>query len=273
MPWTLDPAAPPAAELHRLLLAQGQRAAEALAGPDLDRGVHEARKASKRARALLRSARRALPFSVYRAELTRFRDAARSIAASRDAAVRLQTFDLFAAGRWPEVRRALVDAARAAHLPGAVDAAREAFARPPSLPDTLDREAWIAGIADRYRAGRRARPEATTAAPEDFHAWRRATKDHLYLLQLLRPLWPPVLDALADATDALQERLGLHQDLHVLREWLSATGLGDAELARRLGRRAADLRRTTLREGQRVYSLPAPAWEGWIRRLWPPGPA
>lgn len=273
MPWTLDPSAPPAAELHRLLTAQGQRAAEALAGPDLDRGVHEARKASKRARALLRSARRALPGAVYRAELARFRDAARSIAASRDATVRLQTFDLLSAGRWPEVRRALVDAARAAHPAGAVDAALEAFARPPGLPDTLDREAWIAGIADRYRAGRRAMPEAATAPPADFHAWRRATKDHLYLLQLLRPLWPPVLDALADATDALQERLGLHQDLCVLREWLGANGLGDPELTRRLGRRAADLRRATLREGHRVYALPARGWEGWLDRLWPSGPA
>lgn len=268
MAWSLDPTAPVGAELRRLLDEQGHRAAEALRGPDLDRGVHEARKSSKRARALLRSTEGALPEAARRAELARFRDAARLVAASRDAAVRVATFDLLAAGRWPEVRAELVAAAGEERDPAAVRTAAEAFDREVILPEEVDRERWIGGIAARYRAGRKGMPARATEAPERFHAWRRATKDQLYLLQVLRPLWPAMLDVMASATDALQERLGLHQDLCVLREWLVEHRPSEEELLRKLHRRAAGLRRAALREGARFYALPPRGLEVWLRRLW-----
>lgn len=269
MSWTLDPLAPAGAEVSRLLQEQVQLAVEALGGPDPDRGVHEARKAGKRARALLRAAEGMLPEPARRAELRRLRDAARCIAPSRDAAVRLRTFDRIARDTGPELRAVLAQEAAQVHAePQALAQARAAFAAGGPLVLDGGWDELIEGIAACYRRGRQRFPADAGAAPERFHAWRRSAKDHLYHLQALRSAWPAVFDGLAQEADRLQDELGQHQDLCVLEGWLAArTGPDDAELHRRLRRRASRLRRRALQRGGRVFAMPPRALAAWLRAL------
>ena len=72
---------------------------------------------------------------------------------------------------------------------------------------------------------RRGRP----ATAEDFHAWRKATKDLWYAVRLFEPAWPGPLDALAAELHALSQLLGDEHDLTVLRGALGDAG-GDPPL-------------------------------------------
>ena len=83
-----------------------------------------------------------------------------------------------------------------------------------------------------YRKGRSAWRTAE-AAPTvaNLHEWRKRAKDLRYALDLFEPLWPPVLEALADETDALGDRLGEDHDLALLRRFVRDV-LGDAPPSR-----------------------------------------
>src|SRR5262249_2675480 len=84
--------------VRRLLRKELGKALEALQGADPlpDEAVHAARKALKRARALLRLLRDALGSRVYRRENARLRDAARPLTAVRDARILVDVFDQLA---------------------------------------------------------------------------------------------------------------------------------------------------------------------------------
>ena len=76
--------------VRRVARGQLDLATEALedgSAQNRDEAVHEARKALKRLRALVRVARDELGDDVYRRENVAFRDAGRKLAGSRDAAV------------------------------------------------------------------------------------------------------------------------------------------------------------------------------------------
>lgn len=265
MGWRLDIEATAAEEVARLLRDQSQAATEALSGEDRAKGVHEARKASKRCRALLRAARPGWPAEAWREAFDRYRDAARAIATARDAAVRLQTFDGLADGRWPAVREALLAAVAAeAHAPVGVGDALLAFATPVEVPEGLRRRHLVAGVGALYRRARAERPATLDAPPAAFHEWRKRVKDHLYHLQLLAPAWPEVLDPWADAVDGVAEALGAHQDLCVLQEWLVAAAHDVPELHDTLSACAAARRKEALDAAARPLGLRGRVFEAWI---------
>ncbi|MBL9107404.1 MAG: CHAD domain-containing protein [Myxococcales bacterium] len=243
--------------------------------------VHGARKASKRVRALLRVIRAALPGPRFRAANYGLRDAARGLAAARDAAVALATFDELvplpdaalaavrdglraAAEREPAARPdapALTsgEQGEAAREDGVLVAAAAALERVRAgLGDGLAGEelTWDVladGLETAYRQGRLAMRAAFTA-PEDeaFHDWRKRAKDLWYQVQLVRDACEPVLGGLEELLDELGERLGDDHDLAVLAAQPAAAG--QVELAASIARRRERLRREAWDLGRKIYA-------------------
>ncbi len=238
--------------------------------------VHGARKATKRVRALLRLVRAGLAAPRFRAANLGLRDAARGLAAARDAVVALATFDDLVPIPGDElapVRAALLAAADAS---GTAGVGPELLAR---AADALDRVhaklseglagralTWDhleAGLWDSYAEGRRAM-RAAFDNPDDeaFHAWRKRVKDLWYQTQLLNGLCEPVLAAQERLLADLGDRLGDDHDLAVLAAQPPAVGL--PALAEILAARRRTLRRDAWRLGQQIY---AERPRAFLRRL------
>ena len=238
--------------------------------------VHGARKASKRVRALLRLVRAGLAAPRFRAANLGLRDAARGLAAARDAVVALATFDDLVPIPGDElapVRAALLAAAEASGTAGvgpellarAADALDRVHAQ---LSDGLVGRAltWDhleAGLRDSYAEGRRAM-RAAFAHPDDeaFHAWRKRVKDLWYQTQLLNGLCEPVLAAQERLLADLGDRLGDDHDLAVLAAQPAAVGL--PALTAVIDERRRTLRRDAWRLGQQIY---AERPRAFLRRL------
>jgi hypothetical protein len=111
------------ATTYRLQPGEGTSEGVRRIARDIGKAVHEARKAFKRLRALLRLARDELGDEVYQRENTVFRDAGRELSGVRDAAVLVETFDDVVArygdglpdDAFAGLREALAAEARSAH--------------------------------------------------------------------------------------------------------------------------------------------------------------
>ncbi len=90
--------------IRRIVVEQSSKAAGELAGenPDIHDGVHNARKAFKKIRSLLRLARKDLGKDLYKKENKRFRNAKNRLASVRDAEAMIETFDALSE-RFPAV--------------------------------------------------------------------------------------------------------------------------------------------------------------------------
>jgi CHAD domain-containing protein len=243
MSYRLDLTAPVPDALRAVLVERLEHAHDALRDADPDaaaEAVHGARKDIKKARALLRLARPALPEGTYRSENEALRDIARSLTAAREADVLAETFELVAArlvGRVPEleldalrVRVAeLAAALRPTETGGAgaipeqtVSALAAAAARARALElDGCDTDTLVAGSVRAYARGARALAVAQDdTTPANLHDWRKRAKDLWYQQRLLRDAWPEVLKAQADAADQLTKLLGDDHDLAQLAEHL-----------------------------------------------------
>jgi CHAD domain-containing protein len=55
---------------------------------------------------------------------------------------------------------------------------------------------------------------------ESFHEWRKQVKYLWYHVRLLQPLWPALLQQLADEVKVLSDYLNADHDLAMLREWV-----------------------------------------------------
>jgi CHAD domain-containing protein len=251
--------------------------------------VHEARKHLKKARALLRLVRPALPKRAYRDENAALRELARALSAARDADVLVETTDKLAArfaGQLPaetfaELGERLAAEADAARPEGDADRAaltealRAATARVEEWPlRPCDWEAPVTGATRAYARGREAfaiaRIEPTT---EHLHAWRKRAKDLWYHERLLGPAWPAVLAAQAGVAHDLTELLGDDHDLAVLAVRLTAddplTPVVDAERKALLGlvdERRAELLAAARWLGRRVYAESPKAFERRLAR-------
>lgn len=235
-----------ASGLRDTTLEQFDQVIAALAEPgDLDRAVHEARKAMKRIRALLRLVRPVIGDDVYRVENAILRDTARVIAPIRDGRVMVDTVsDLrerydrqLRPTAFEGIERALEERhqrtrAVLIHDSGAIRqtmyALRSARARYAAWPTEDDPAHGRRAIPHRYEsvgAGleatyRRGRDEMRTAidhpTAEHFHLWRKRAKYLRHQTELLMPLWPELLAGYASALDRLGETLGAEHDLAVL---------------------------------------------------------
>jgi CHAD domain-containing protein len=248
-----------------------------------EEAVHEARKDLKKLRALLRLARGELGESSFARENACFRDAGRELAAARDSDVMLDTLkalDIPAELGW-DLRKEIQaqragngDGGRRAAAAGVVAMLREARGRVDDWP--LERDSFAAlrdGLERTYRRGRRDF-KAVRANPsaEGLHEWRKRVKELWYHHTLLRPLWPPVMQAVGDEAHELADRLGDDHDLVVLAGWMRENADADPEFFAAVDGRRAELQAEAMALGARLYADKPSSYVRRLRRLWEAAP-
>lgn len=273
----------------RIVREQVARAATALESAS-EEGVHDARRAIKRLRGILRLFRKALGETAFEHANRSLREVAHSLSAMRDAQVELDAFNRIAAriehpGVAP-IRRVLADALKAvageyrrnAPGPAAIACLKRIGAEPPVLDAA---SAWAVlgrGLRTTYRRARKAHAAAheehTTAA---LHEWRRRCKDLEYQLQLLRKSDPREMKARIRTAARINDLLGDDHDLAVLEATLAQDIRIPDELRDRLGariaRRRKKLQRRAFALGSRLlFEKPgvvgkqlASRWKRWHR--------
>jgi CHAD domain-containing protein len=239
--------------------------------------IHEARKAVKKLRGLIRLIRPG--FSAYAKENDALRDAGQSIAALRDAQVMLVTYDAMArlAGVSNHALRAVfADRTVDAENPDArATAAQDFVARLATIRDRAVQWkvkghgfAALDGGLERTFAGARAAERAARHAPdaESVHTWRKRVKDHWYQARLLRPIWPDMMQPTIAAADVLGEALGEYHDLSVLITLLPP-GPDTDRIAHAATARQAGLLADAHPLSRRLFAGPPDAltarWHGW----------
>jgi len=295
MAYRLKPSESVPQGIRRIATEQLDQAIEHLESEDdsQDEHVHEARKSMKRLRALARLVRAELGDEIFRRENACFRDAAGQLAGMRDATVLLATLDKLveAAGkkvrrsRFATVRKWLVERREAAYAQrpeggaaakGVVADLRWARSRVADWP--LKRGGWKGlegGLRQVYSRGRKDFEQAYVQAEDEvFHEWRKWAKYLWYHTQLLRPVWPPVMEVVAAELDRLGEILGEDHDLSVLRTAvltelsrpIRATTL--QALLELIDERQEQLRQEARGIGQRVYVERPRDFTGRLRGYW-----
>ena len=234
-------------------------------------GVHEVRKNAKKLRGLLRLVRPGLGSAYDRANAS-FRDAARTLSATRDAQALVETFDALDTPGELRPVRARLEADRAAatamlrrdrspiaEAAQRYEAGRDALEA--RLRDTEVTPEHLRGGIRKTYARARARGEKASGRPsvEVLHQWRKRIKYGWYHLRLLAPAAPSILGPLADRLHDLSDALGDDHDLAVLRSKLrdDPDAYGGAEVAARaeafLVEAQRELQRRALRLGPRVF--------------------
>jgi CHAD domain-containing protein len=233
--------------------------------------VHDARKRFKETRALIRLIRDPLG-AQFDVENSWFRDAGRDLAAARDADAVLEALaklDLprgvrARAKRKLEARREAMPReeleGRVANVLDQLVVARSRVGLWPELSDSFDTIAG--GLQRTYRDGRRAMREAST--PEQFHEWRKRAKEHWYQVQILRHVWPEILEPYSVVLQKLSRTLGDHHDLVVLHSLIG----NQPKLTRAIAARKTELEATARDLGRRVYADRPRAFLARMRNVW-----
>jgi CHAD domain-containing protein len=231
MAFRLDPDLPMRKELHRIVRKELKAAAGVLASDDTARAVHEARKAIKKARAVLRLVRGELGRRYAEHDDT-LRKAGRALSGVRDVQILERTVNtlrqqcpaMLTPAIVADVRRHLTRMRRTTHrdLPGPLKAARQLLNRarhlvPHHVQKAGGRRVVETGLLDTYRRTRRAMQALTDdSSAEEFHRWRRRAKAHWYQMRLMQARSPAAAARLPQL-DVLQSLLGDAHDLEVLR--------------------------------------------------------
>ncbi len=295
--------------VRRVTLEQLDAAIDGLARPgdDIDRAVHQARKAMKRLRAVLRLVRDSIGDDVYRAENALLRDTARLLAPMRDGAVITEAVrdlrdrfgDRLASGVFDDVierlterhrrrrRRVLEDetilptvlrnlrSARARYAAWPADGEHRLSGLVAARPLAHSFETVAGGLFRTYRRGRREMHRALEE-PTDlrFHQWRKRVKYLRHQVEVLRPLWPEVLEAQARELDRLGEVLGDEHDLAVMLRLVAALPdlcpdpVDRSLLAALTQHRRAELRTAARILGIRIYAEDPDAFVGRFAAYW-----
>jgi CHAD domain-containing protein len=281
-----------AKSILRAGLEQIERSTSELSqNPNPHEGVHQARKAFKRMRALLRLIRPIIGDKAYAQEDRRYRRLGRSFSGVRDIQALLDTVHkLEASDAFAEKRRTAAvitgqlraERARAEEALArehasaglkALNKARQAFTRLPLQDAAM--AGVVRGLQDGYREGRRCYFNAyATGDDEDFHDWRKAMQRHWRHLQLVSPAWPEALRPRIDLAQELSQLLGDEHDLSVLRERVSAhcgSALADDEMTEFLQlcrNRQLELRRLARGRGARLFGEKPKAFRLRIANYW-----
>jgi CHAD domain-containing protein len=206
----------------------------------LDKGapaaVHAARKALRRARAVLGLVGGALPRGERRAVKAALREARRALSTVRDHAVAPDTLAHLALDDEDRATANRVTAIAAEALPATTEirqllaeAAARAAAQAEALQAALPPElAWATisdGLRATYRAARRARRGAKRSR-RWFHAWRRRSKELVYQLELIALHGGPRVAAIRDELTASSDHLGPTVDLIMVRDFVATYAQG-----------------------------------------------
>lgn len=245
-----------------------------------DEAVHEVRKSVKKVRGLLRLLRPGLG-DVYSRENVAWRNIGRQLSELRDAGVVVEVFDDLRE-RYPAevssvVRRRLLankrrmeKAGRVAEvLAGVAAELRRASRRLAKWPIEGDGFQAIAlGLRCTYSRGQRAvRRVRKHTTPENLHDLRKRVKEQLYQVRLLSGLWDEGMRRREARLSKLEETLGEHHNVHVLRTALAGEkGLEGffeflAELEWKLAKRG-------LRLAVHVFGESPGRVVGRVERLW-----
>jgi CHAD domain-containing protein len=226
-----DPAARALAALLRDIVASARLPLDAQGMTDAV-AIHDYRKAFKRWRALLRLIG---PIIGEEAEALRVeaRDLAREMATARDSQAALEALaDLgeeipglsarsraTIAGRLTQAgataEAAILTAALKQRIRDLLNRASAAVERWPT--EQFDCDAATRRLTATYRKVRECEPEDWAAAPpEHLHRLRQRIVEHRYQMELMESVWPKLIKVWLSETQRLRDRLGAHQDLHVL---------------------------------------------------------
>lgn len=196
------------------------------AGEPVTRRIHEARRRSKKLRALFRLVRPGFAeFSVANAVV---RDAARELAPFRDDSVLRDTLGdlLRRAGRpaiaYRQAAHEEADAERAA-LAGFAQRMRELEQRTADWQvDRISLSTLAKGLRHTYSRGRQTgRMALRHRTDEAFHDWRKFAKYHWNQLGLIEDCALDVLPSAHRVAGELADLLGLHHDLAILEQVLA----------------------------------------------------
>ena len=267
--WRMTPGKPLGEEFARLACDEIRSVKALLTSADTprDEAIHKARRSFKKLRALVRLARPSLGSSFQR-ENHRWRDLGRLLAASRDAAVLLGSFEKMADAAGIPARHRTALRARLARRKSSPDGAQppeigieRAAAELESALREVSALSWPERIRDLQRGLRASqarlkqrfkaalRETGSDGHSEALHDWRKAVKDLCSQLALFNAVLPAGLKKSRKAANALGELLGEEHDLCLLRARLAEEDLpaGLGESAARVAE-AADARRAVLRE-------------------------
>ena len=297
MPYVLSPELPLGESVVSVATGEVDAALLSLARVHADGdpvAVHDVRKRTKKLRALAVALSGAVPRRQWRAASRAAADAARTLADSRDAQVRLATLTALIADRQAEFAVALAHAAEAARPSGRSASGGD--------EERVQHASWLltgvaaeigtwelrdgfvslaGGIGGTYRDGRKRWRTLASIADVggdldagELHRWRRAVKYRWYHTRLLAPVAPDLLGAEVALLDEMGESLGLDHDLAVLVATMTEAPAvwGGPEVVTELVRLAVD-RQTALRSraldlGGQLYVQPTAAQLDRLARWW-----
>lgn len=245
--------------------------------------VHEARKSTKRIRAVLRLIRFEVGPQVFGYEDRWMRDTARLIGPVRDGYAIVDSFDvldriyghLLVEGALAEVRehlalrrdrlerRVMEDPTLVTTVVENFEKAHGRYSNWPTDPSS--RSIYGAGVRDEfaaigpgfshtYEAGRTQMVAAYRgASPEKFHQWRKNVKYLRHQMELMTPLWPEVVVGMAITFERIGEMLGQDHDLAVMLQTLDDNqNICPDPVQRSLIRALANQRRADLQTAARI---------------------
>src|SRR5262245_8568120 len=198
--------------------------------------IHTARKEIKKIRALLRLVRQQAGKDCVEQVLDQLREAAGYLAPTRDAHVKAQALEQLLGRRVKrkvpqrfsvlraELQRDCAEEIGRFRQNKCGRKVRRILRRIPGEFQELQQkgDGWSAiapGLKKGYEKARKARDYVVKeSSAENLHEWRKRVKGLLYNVQLLEPIWPEQMSALAEELETFTELLGDHHDLHMLRQ-------------------------------------------------------
>lgn len=280
--YRVEPGQPTDQELRRVAAAQLERARENLGhDPEDAEAIHDARKALKRSRALLRVSRHLLGQDTFARENRNLRDAGRELSQARDQQALSETVASLAEqtnGAEPDaaiarLREVVEEPAEAQPQPdqdAALQAVAETRSRVPdwSLPANSEPSSLAPGLRRIYRQGRRALARVRKKATDErWHELRKRSKDLRHATELLRRAQPKRMRKVAEQARRLSNLLGEDHDLALLGARLRASPLGREDvrvLGRLIERRRDELQREARGVARRLYRRKPKQFIRWL---------
>jgi CHAD domain-containing protein len=254
--------------------------------------IHDTRKQIKKLRALLRVVRCGVGKKQFEKALKDLREAAAYLAAPRDSHVQLNALEKL--NRPPDrkssndpfsrMRAALKEESREQTVRFRANRqgrkVREILRKTPPKFQRLhfNKDGWdILGpaIKNLYDGAQAARDcVRKDGTPENFHEWRKRTKDLFYSIKLVEPIWPEQISAISAEFEKLTEFLGDDHDLEMLRQTavkksVSVELEGDTQrLLPLIENRQLELRKSALKLGSRLFEETPSKFSGRLHQYW-----